>query len=418
MIDQSSKLAFKPTKKQQEFIQEEAINKWFCCSYGAGKTTLAVVEALYQALVVHPGCTGIIAAPEYSILHQACLQEWKRLVPSSFFRHNKNQNLMELANGSTILWRATSDPDRLEGINAAWCVFDECGRESNKRAFDVLQSRLRRGAPGKKRRMLLFGTPNGSGHWTCKLFGSGPDSNGYTGEKDHWQSEDGKYAVVRARCSDNPHLPAGYEDSLRNRPDASPAWIKQNIDAQFTSATGTVFSEWQPDRHIVSQLPQFKRTFIGVDFGWQCGSALVIGEAGNGIFYAITEEVHSQLLLEPQWTDIFKKLRDRFNPLFFVADRSLPANIEAMRRALDNRPDVLKSNSNAGDITKSINMIQRYLHEGRLFVHKSCVNLIREMQDWSYAMDRNDGPTDVPQLSNDHCIDALRYVVLKASTWD
>ncbi|WP_426444230.1 hypothetical protein [Brevibacillus laterosporus] len=48
---------------------------------------------------------------------------------------------------------------------------------------------------------------------------------------------------------------------------------------------------------------------------------------------------------------------------------------------------------------------------GRLFVHESCANLIREFSSYSWDVKAQERGEDVVTKENDHALDALRYAL-------
>ena len=54
-----------------------------------------------------------------------------------------------------------------------------------------------------------------------------------------------------------------------------------------------------------------------------------------------------------------------------------------------------------------ITLMQSLFENDLLAVSASCENLIQELYNWSWEKDR----ANTPEKGNDHCIDALRYVL-------
>ncbi|MFR7933303.1 MAG: hypothetical protein ACLU3R_04050 [Acutalibacteraceae bacterium] len=61
------------------------------------------------------------------------------------------------------------------------------------------------------------------------------------------------------------------------------------------------------------------------------------------------------------------------------------------------------------DLYSGINVVKEYLSGvsgKRLYIFKSCVNLIRELKSYRW------GENDVPVKRDDHCLDELRYYLM------
>lgn len=366
-----------------------------------------------------------MAAPTFPLLTQALLAEWRRWIPSDAYALRQDRMEMRLANGSEILWRSTSDPKASEGANIAWMIFDEAPREHDKRSYDVLLARVRRGYPGRRRAVILTGPPQGVGHWTAREYGSAPDGSLRRGDDTAWS--DRLHAVIRARTRDNPHLPADYERNLRDRPGATKAWCRQYLDADFVAGEGQVFEGFSRDLHVIGdeRMPSsFRRIVIGIDWGFSHnGAMVVVGVTSTGTLYVVHEEVHRGMPVTASgWLRVARELRDRFKPDRYVADPSEPGYITTLRQTLGGRPVVENADN---DVAEGIRRIVRGLDPvnepgrglmPRLFVHRSCARLISEFDGYRYREIRGQ-LTESPQEHDDDALDALRYAVMAATSW-
>lgn len=409
MTTELNSVGYVPHDKQQVFHQDTHRCRWFCAGVGTGKTAAGVIEALYQAWINHPGKNGIMLAPTFPLLEQGIIETWRKLVPSELYRINAHQNIIYLKNGSKIYCRSTQNIESYRGINAAWAYFDEPASEPNKRAFDEILDRLRAPAPGKKVSFFMTGTPNGSAHWTARVFGTGP-GNGFKGTDSYWFNKD--FAVIRAATWDNPIFPknSDYIQQLINRSDSTDEWISQQVEARFVSRTGLVFTQFK-DHHIVDKLPsKFKAVYAGFDFGFSSAGAItLLGETHDGRFYCFKEEYHKNLLCdESGWFKIIDQLHSEHHLNWIVCDSASPERIEALRRYLRHRPIVYESEK---DTLGSIRRMQKLFHENRMFIHNSCETYIQELRNWSWKTHPTLGALDTPQDGNDHCIDSQRYII-------
>lgn len=401
---------YTPHSKQALFHKDPHRCRWFCAGVGTGKTAAGVIEAFFQAWNEHPGKIGIMLAPTFPLLEQGIMETWRKLVPSNLYRINAHQNIIYLNNGSKIYCRSTQNIESYRGINAAWAYFDEPASEPNKRAFDEIMDRLRAPAPGKRVSFFMTGTPNGSAHWTAKVFGTGPTYPGFKGKEHHWANKD--FATIRAATWDNPIFPkdSDYIQQLVNRSDSTEEWIAQQVEAKFVSRTGLIFTQFKPSNIVDHVLTRFKKVYAGFDFGFSSAGAItLLGETANGDYYCFKEEYHKNLLCdESGWFKLVDKLHSQYNLDWVVMDSASAERIEALRRYLRNRPIVYASEK---DTLGSIRRMQKLFHEDRMFVHKSCENYIQELQNWSWKTHPVLGALDEPQAGNDHCIDSQRYIV-------
>ncbi len=423
-------ITYQPNPKQSEFHADPRERRWFCGGYGSGKTTAGVYEAFTLGWQDHPRFEGILAAPTYPLLSSVLLNEWARNIPRDYWslrEHPKKGTFIELVNGTVIWCRSTTKPGNNEGINAAWFVFDEAPREHNVESYNVLVSRVRRGYPGRRLSVVLTGPPAGPGHWTATEFGTGPGAS-RTGTNWHWH--DGRHAVIRSRTRDNPKLPDGYEDGLRNRPGASKNWCRQYLDAEFVASEGQVWDSFTRDTHVVEPdaIPShFRRVVIGVDWGFShAGVMLVVGQTSDGTMYVLHEEVHKGMVVSDSgWLGVAKKLRDDYSPDCFTADPSQPGYMLSMRQALGGNPIVLNAQNDVAEGIRRVavafdpqpiaetvrNSSAPPKLKPRMFVSSKCPKTISEIERYTYRIVRG-VPTEQPVEVGDDACDALRYAVM------
>jgi len=169
---------YAPHARQMAVHNATEPHVWAMMGYGTGKTTLGVIEALMLACVTHPGYEGIVAAPTFPLLFQSFVTEWARWVPAAWYRQSTHPMYgphidVHVDQGVSRIWlRSTVDARSVEGINAAWLVYDEASRETREDPVRVLRARVRRGYPGRQRRHLYIGPPMTRTHWTAAQFGA------------------------------------------------------------------------------------------------------------------------------------------------------------------------------------------------------------------------------------------------------
>lgn len=433
---------YSPTPRQQDFHASPAPERWYCAGYGAGKTTATVVEAVALATRTHPGFTGIVAAPTFPLLFQSWFGEWKRLVPRSAWElkrdpHEGPHILMPTPLGpSKIYLRSTKNPWSNEGINAAWMVFDEATRERDRSAVDVLLSRVRRGYPGRQLCSIFSGPPSTRRHWSAEQFGTGPDAS-HRGSEAGWT--DGRRAVIRARTRDNPHLPAGYEQSLRTRPGSSKAWCAQWLDASFGSVEGQVYAAFDRAVHVLPAASlagrQWRAVTVGTDWGWEHpGVMVVVAQDAFGDLFLLREEVHQRLVVAPveqpgvavvppgSWVDVAKRLVASHRVESMACDPSAPGSIRTLGMALRSRGTRVFGGDN--DVTEGLQRVTAALERAAargtpdkrglpgLWVSDACHSSINEFESYARKRARDGSVLEEVEKRGDDVMDALRYAVM------
>lgn len=118
--------------------------KGFSGPVGTGKTTAVCLEALRLA-ARNPGCFGIVGAPTFPMLEDVTWAEMLRLLDGMKIRHFARPGRHKIvlpAYRHEILFRSLSNPERLRGPNAAWCMVDELSL-CTEDAWNILEGRIR-----------------------------------------------------------------------------------------------------------------------------------------------------------------------------------------------------------------------------------------------------------------------------------
>lgn len=251
------------------------------------------------------------------------------------------------------------------------------------------------------------------------------------------------YCTVAWRTRDNPAIPPEeIEAAQRELPDR---YFKREYEASFDAFSGTIFEEWNPELHVVSEAelrrryhcpaPRelrtlFRRVVAGVDWGWNAPGAIeVIGELGHGLFVVLDESYASNRLvfdsrdIEGTWAGEAWRLKRKWGIETFFADPARPDAIYDFTRA---GLSCLPANN---EIRFGVRKVAEVLHpqpskvahlppQPRLVVLDTCKNLIHEAPNYVWAQTRDkSGFTELPaEGQSDHALDAVRYPIVELTT--
>ncbi len=140
---------YSPLPSQQKFHDELVKFKGFSGPVGSGKSAALCYEAILQS-ERSPGCTGLIAAPTYSMLRDTTEPMLLALMEELDldYEHKKTEaRILFPRSDSTILLRSLDNPERLRGTNLAWFGLDELSYTKEESWLRML-ARLR--DPGPK----------------------------------------------------------------------------------------------------------------------------------------------------------------------------------------------------------------------------------------------------------------------------
>src|SRR5262249_25926116 len=209
-------------------LKSDALFRAFCGGIGSGKSWAGAYDLIRRAKA---GRLYMVCAPTYSMLADATFRSFVALaeelgVVTEADVKRSAPPAIQLRTGAEILFRSADEPDRLRGPNLSGVWMDEASLMSHD-AFTILIGRLREG--GEQGWLTATFTPKGRQQWTYETFASGrPDT-----------------ALFRCRTSDNPFLPPGFHDTVRQQYTSTLA--AQELEGEFIDAGGTMFRRhWFP----------------------------------------------------------------------------------------------------------------------------------------------------------------------------
>lgn len=295
--------------------------------------------------------------------------------------------------------------DRIRGMTIALAYVDEA--TLLPRGFwMMLLSRL--SVVGAK----LFGTtnPDGPAHWLRKDFIL---RGGEVGLQTWSFSLD-----------DNPSLDPAYVERLKRQ--YVGLWYRRFILGEWCLAEGAVYDMWDPDRHVVKQLPQIDRWIsTGIDYGTTNPfAALILGlghpeQDGARRLYLTHEWRWDSKLKRRALTDVeySEKLRGWLGelphphvpaakgiwPEWTVVDPSAASFVQQLHR------DGLTPTLARNEVLDGIRTVSSLLARDLLRVHESCDGWINEIPGYSWDPDKAEKGEDAPIKAADHSLDGGRY---------
>lgn len=372
----------------------------FVAGIGSGKTWAGAVRGLLasQGMIgkrqaLRAPNLGVVTAPTYRMLMDATLRTYQELAGPLWAGFNKAEMRAVLANGSEILFRSTDNPEHLRGPSISWWHGDEAALYTPE-TYPIMVGRLRQF--GQFGYAWLTTTPKGR-NFVYKEFAEGrPD-----------------HLLVQASSGDNPHLA---RELLRAWDDLYVGeFAAQELQGQFVAFQGLIYPEFEQRLHTgvrPADAGPFVRVIAGVDWGVaNPGIILVAGVDSDGRIWLLHEEYERQRRIE-DWVTRAKQLRDDYKIDLFIADPSEPDNIKKFKAS------GCKTEPADNRVLPGIQSVKARLYRQadgrpRLMIHPSAVWTIAEFEQYAWAKNMH-GLRDEPIKANDHCMDALRYLVMEA----
>ena len=304
------------------------------------------------------------------------------------------------ANGNEIIFRGMNDEKQREKLKSitfqkgkltdVWC---EEATELTQADFEIIDDRLRGILPaGLFYQIRLTFNPVNKNHWIKKVFFDIPDPDVLCHHSTY---------LMNHFCDD------AYKRRMERRKIVDPEGYRIYGLGEWGEIGGLILKNWEV-KEISQDLDDYDGISIGQDFGFNHANAILLLGWKDGDVY-ILKEVY-----------VFEKDTTEIIPIAENAD--IPKNKVMWCDSAE--PDRIKMWRNAGYIAKPVKKTKRakdksyingqidWLKQRNIFVHPSCVNTIKELQQWKWQKDEKTGEyLDIPVAFQDDAMAALRYGV-------
>lgn len=381
--------------KQSEIVRDPHRFRVVCAGRRGGKTELAVTEMAGKAYAKKNRNIAYIAPT----LQQARDIAWVKLVkicePITLKKlENPTHSLtVQTADGgkSTISLRGWESIDTLRGQAFDFIVIDEIASMRNwETNWNTI---IRPTLTDREGEVLFISTPKGFNHFYDL----------YNQENDPKAGAD--YKSFHFTSYDNPHLKK--EELEKSRAELSEDQFAQEYLGDFRKQEGLVYKEFDRARHVTDKEPiKVDEYLAGIDFGFTNPTAVIHIKRDHDQTYWVTSEWYKTGRTEEQIGEYVKDCK--FNRVY--PDPESPSAIEVLNTKGISVIEVVK---NKDSIKNGINRIRQLLKSNKLFIHKSCINLISEFETYAYP-ESNQGrnENENPVKDHDHALDALRYALM------
>lgn len=364
------------------------------CGRRFGKTILSVYEMVATASGRADGNIAYIA-PTYQQARDIAWEQLKKICrPVIVGKPNESRLEINIANRhqktSKIVLRGWEAVETLRGQAFDLLVLDEISQYRN---FWVnWQEVLRPTLTDRVGQCLFISTPKGFNHF-YDLY--------------NLREKDNDFASFHFTSYDNPHLPV--EELDKAKKELTEDRFAQEYLADFRKTSGLVYKEFDRNVHIFNDYKEVAKgeakVFGGVDFGFTNPAAIITIRKDKEGKYFITDEWYKRQHTDAQIADYVMALR--WNECY--PDPESASGCEELKRRNVNTRDVLK---NKDSVRNGINVVRELFKANRLLIHSSCVNLISELETYSYPDRKPDhNEEENPIKENDHALDAVRYAL-------
>lgn len=222
----------------------------------------------------------------------------------------------------------------------------------------------------------------------------------------------------RFRLDDNPILPQANVEMLKALYGPGTLFYRRNIDGEWVIAEGVVYPmlDVEPGgAHVTDYIPiGFDRVVVGVDYGTATVTTFVMmGRDRAGVWHVFKEYYHDAEKAGWQKTDAefsedFRAFLGGWHPQSIEVDPS----VASFKRQLKNG-GIRGVRDADNSVVDGIRTVSTALTGGKLKIHASCENLLREMAGYVWDKDAQNKGEDRPVKRADHTVDALRYACVR-----
>jgi len=307
---------------------------------------------------------------------------------------NSQELLIRLHNGSRIKLYSWDSIDNMLGKKYHKVYGDEVAVAKNfRKAWDDVIEPTLLDYHGEA---WLTSMPRGKGHFK-KLIDESKS-------KDDWQD-------FHFTSYDNESIPNVKEDLDKKRKDISPSVFAQQYLAEFTDLQGRVYTEFNRD-DAIKDIPFTPVTWgFSVDFGYNHPLAAYLYAIGPDDQVHVYKELYERKLDDEQRVKKIKELTDGHDISIAVGDSEDPLAIISLNKSLSFNIDGAVKGQ--GSVFNGITDVKSRLHKGDLTINESCLNLIDELEVYSWKLSKDGEETDQPIKENDDGVDSMRYFVTK-----
>lgn len=317
----------------------------------------------------------------------------------AYWKINKSPMSMTFKhNGNQIIFRGMNDDRQREKLKSITFpkgkltdVWLEEATEFTQADLEIIDDRLRGELPeGQFYQIRMTFNPVNKNHWIKKVFFDIPDPNVLT----HHSTYLGNRFIDEA-----------YRQRMERRKIVDPEGYQIYGLGEWGEIGGLILHNWEVGE--CSQNPADYDDFaIGQDFGFNHANAILPLGIKDDVIY-ITKEIY---VFEKDTSEIIELARDAGIPTNkqMWCDSAEPDRIMMWQKAGYIRAKGVNKGGSQGSVNAQID----YLKQHKIIVDPSCVNTIKELQQWKWKKDEKTGEyLDEPVPFQDDAMAALRYGV-------
>jgi len=349
-------------------------------------------------------------------IRKTILKAHMDVVPPDLYTWLESKFIVKWINGSETHFIGADSEESLQGPSISLFGWDEAA-ELPYYAFSQMAARLRIVLPhgpmkGVRPRYQGLFTANPGPGWIKKLIydrymmGTLPDN----------------IAFVQALPTDNPNLPAGYVDRLRDlHPDS---WVRRFVEGDWSAFEGQIYEEFNPNVHVIQpfEIPVGWKRWRAMDWGYRNPTAFLwwTMDPATGRLYCYDEHYQSNMEPRQHAAYVHSKYPDEVYE-YNVGDPSITKQVYGRESVLSQFqeqgiPIRLGHNERMPGIMRCKEHLELDKQgNANVYFFNHCKNTIKEIMNYRWAELDSSGlksNKEEPVQVNDHACDAFRYFIM------
>ena len=345
----------------------------------SGKSYSAIQFFITKA-IEEPGVLISIVRKSFPSLRISALRDFKSIMKGWGLWEDDNwyasENSYTFDNGSSIEFLSVQDSERRKGTKREYLFIDEAN-ELNYEDYFQLSIRT------TQKIVLAYNPSFPTNHWIFQQVLTHPEAQRYI-----------------TTFKDNPFLDDTLVKEIERLEHTSPSYWKVYGLGLEGVVEGLIFDNVE----VVDIIPEESELMgYGIDFGYSNDPTALVAlwKTPEGILF--DEIVYMKSLLSNQISNFIKAAYNQWGKKEVIADSSDPRLIEEIfRNGINIKPAVKGPNS----ILAGIDIMKQH----KIFITKKSENIIDEFYSYTYKKDKNEEFINEPVDTNNHAIDACRYI--------
>lgn len=320
-----------------------------------------------------------------------------RLGLDKYFECRLSPLQIRCINGNMIIFRGVNDEKQREKLKSITFqkgkltdVWIEEATELTQSDFEIIDDRLRGNLPkGQFYQIKMTFNPVNKNHWIKKQFFDRQDENTLT---------------CHSSYLDNRFIDDAYKARMQRRKEVDPDGYRIYGLGDWGEIGGLVLKNWEV-ADISQNANDYDDVAIGQDFGFNHANAVLQLAIKDDDIY-ILKEIYVYEKDTSEIIDIADKM-DLVGKMW--CDSAEPDRIKTWKRAGYKSEGVTKEKT-TGQKYQATQI--DWLKRRKIYIHPSCVNTMREIEQWKWKRDEQSGKyLDEPVPFFDDAMAALRYGV-------